>query len=120
MALKIFKFKGKTIEELKALSIDEFMMLLPARQRRSYKRGFSDEKKKLIAKVQKKNTVKTHLRDMIILPVMVGKTIQVHTGKSFEAIIIQEEMLGHFLGEFALTRKRASHTSVGVTNKPKK
>ncbi len=120
MALKVFKFKGKTMEELKELSLDDFMMLLPSRQRRSYKRGFSDIKKKFIAKLQKKNSVKTHLRDMIVLPAMVGKTIQIHTGKNFEAIIIQEEMIGHFLGEFALTRKRASHTSVGVTNKPKK
>jgi len=120
MALKIFKFKGKTIEELQQLSIDEFMELLPARQRRSYKRGFSDTKKKFIAKVQKKSVIKTHLRDMIVLPLMVGKTIQVHTGKGFEALTIQEEMIGHYLGEFALTRKRAAHTSVGVTNKPKK
>ena len=120
MALKIFKFKNKTIEELKALSIAEFMELLPSRQRRSYNRGFSDEKKKLIKKLEKKNNVKTHLRDMVVLPLMVGKTVQVHTGKGFESIVIQDEMIGHFLGEFALTRKRAMHTSVGVTNKPKK
>lgn len=120
MALKVFKFKGKTIEELKALSIDEFMSLLPARQRRSYQRGFSDEKKKLIEKLHKKDVVKTHLRDMIVLPLMVGKTIQVHTGKNFEAVIIQNDMLGHYLGDFAQTRKKATHTNIGVTNKPKK
>ncbi|MBN1175226.1 30S ribosomal protein S19 [Candidatus Woesearchaeota archaeon] len=120
MALKIFKFKNKTIEELKALSIAEFVELLPSRQRRSYTRGFSDEKKKLIKKLEKKNNVKTHLRDMIVLPIMVGKTVQIHNGKGFEAIVIQNEMIGHFLGEFALTRKKANHTSVGVTNKPKK
>lgn len=120
MALKIFKFKNKTIEELKELSIADFVSLLPARQRRSFNRGFSDEKKKLIKKLEKKNNVKTHLRDMFILPLMVGKTIQIHNGKSFEAIVIKEEMVGHFFGEFSFTRKRAKHTSVGVTNKPKK
>ena len=120
MALKVFKFKSKTIEELKALSIAEFIELLPARQRRSYRRGFSDEKVKFLKKLEKKNNVKTHLRDMIVLPSMVGKTVQIHTGKGFQAVVIVEEMIGHFLGEYALTRKRASHTTMGVTNKPKK
>ena len=120
MALKEFKFKGKTIEELQTLSQEEFAQLLPSRQRRTIKRGFSGEKKKLVEKINKKNNVKTHHRDMIIFPNMVGKTIQVHNGKSFEQVVVQNEMIGHFLGEFALTRARAKHTSVGVTNKPKK
>ncbi len=120
MALKEFKFHGKTLEELQAMSITEFSELLPSRQRRSFKRGLSEEKKKLVVKVEKKNNVKTHLRDMIILPSMVGKTIQIHTGKTFLPVIIVEDMIGKYFGEFALSRKRASHTSMGVTNKPKK
>ena len=120
MALNVFKFKSKTIEELQSLSASEFVELLPARQRRCYKRGFSDEKVKFLSKLEKKNNVKTHLRDMFIFPSMVGKTVQIHTGKGFQAIIITEEMIGHFLGEYALTRKRAAHTSMGVTNKPKR
>lgn len=120
MALKEFKFKGKNLEELQALSIAEFSELLPSRQRRSFKRGLSDDKKKFIKKLEKKNNVKTHLRDMIILPFMVGKTIQIHTGKSFQAVTIVDEMIGKYFGEFALSRKRAAHTSMGVTNKPKK
>lgn len=120
MALKIFKFKNKTIEELKELSTAEFMELLPSRQRRSYNRGLSDDKQKLIKKLETKKNVKTHIRDLVIIPLMVGKTIQVHNGKTFESIVIQDEMIGHFLGEFSLTRRKANHTSVGVTNKPKK
>ncbi len=120
MALKEFKFKAKSIEELKTLSVNEFAELLPTRQRRSIKRGFSDDKKHLLNKLEKKGTVKTHLRDMIIFPSMVGKTIQVYTGKTFQPLIITDEMIGHFVGEFALTRKRAAHTNMGVTNKPKK
>lgn len=120
MALKIFKYRSKTLEELKEMSIPEFSELLPSRQRRCIKRGFSDEKKKLLAKIEKKNNVKTHRRDMIVFPFMVGKTIQIHTGKGFQAVTITEEMIGHFFGEFALTRKRATHTNIGVTNKPKK
>ena len=120
MALKIFKVKNKTLEELKAMTIDEFSTLLPSRHRRSIRRGFSDEKKKLLLKIEKKNNVKTHQRDMIIFPSMIGKTVQIHTGKTFQAVTFTEEMIGHFFGEYALTRKRAMHTSMGVTNKPKK
>ena len=120
MAKKEFKFHSRTLSELKALSISELSELLPARQRRSIKRGFSDEKKSLLKKLEKKDNVRTHLRDMIILPSMVEKTIHIYTGKKFEPITIRPEMIGKYLGEFALTRKRAKHTSVGVTNKPKK
>lgn len=120
MALKEFKFKSKTLDELKELSTAEFVGLLPTRQRRAYRRGYSDEKQKLIAKIEKKDHVKTHIRDMIVLPRMVGKTVQIHTGKVFQAIIFTEDMLGHSFGEYALTRKKAVHTNIGVTNKPKK
>ena len=120
MALKVFKFKGKTLEELQALPVDEFVALLPARQRRSYKRGFDEEKKGLIEKIAKKDRVKTHHRDMFILPSMVGRTVQVHNGKEYIPITIAPEMIGHFFGEFALTRKKVTHTSMGVTVKPKK
>lgn len=120
MALKEFKFKSYTLEQLKEMSTKEFFELLPARQRRSFTRGFDDNKQKLIKKIEKKNNVKTHARDMIILPQMVGKTVQIHNGKSFQAVVIVEEMIGHYFGEYALTRARAKHTNIGVTNKPKK
>ena len=120
MALKEFKFKSKTLSELQAMSIAELAEIFPSRQRRTIKRGFSDTHKKLIAKIEKKNNVKTHLRDMIVFPNFVGKTVQIHSGKSFVAIIFVPEMIGQYFGEFVLTRKRAMHTSVGVTNKPKK
>jgi small subunit ribosomal protein S19 len=71
-------------------------------------------------KIEKKNNVKTHRREMIVLPKMVGKTIQIHNGKGFESVTITEDMIGHYFGEFSLTRKRAVHTNIGVTNKPKK
>lgn len=120
MALKVFKFKSKTLEELKELSTAEFAELLPSRQRRSIKRGLSEEKKQFIEKVEKKGSAKTHRRDMIVFPSMVGKTIQIHNGKQFIPIIVKEEMIGRFFGEFALTRKKATHTNIGVATKPKK
>lgn len=111
---KEFLYRGKKLEELQSMSLAELSELLPARQRRKIKRGFSDEEKKLIAKIQAKGNVKTHLRDMIVLPQMVGKTVRVHNGKSFEMVVIQEEMIGHYLGEFAMTRKKTAHNAPGV------
>ncbi len=115
MVLKEFKFRGKTLEDLKKLSIEEFAELVPARQRRSLKRGFNDNKKKLLKKIQSNiKNIKTHCRDFVILPNMVGMTIRVHNGKEYAPVIIQEEMVGHFLGEFALTRKKVAHSAPGV------
>ncbi|MCF7866510.1 30S ribosomal protein S19 [Candidatus Woesearchaeota archaeon] len=114
MAKKIFTYKGKKLEELQTLSIKELADLFPARQRRKIKRGFSDQEKLFIEKVSKKDNVKTQLRDMIVLPNMVGKTIKVHTGKEFSPVEIQPEMIGHYLGELILTRRKVGHSSPGV------
>lgn len=115
MALKEFKYKGKGLDELKNMSLEEFAQLVPARQRRSLKRGFNDQQKTLWKKIQaKKNNIKTHCRDFVILPTMVGMAIKVYNGKEFVHIIIQEDMVGHFLGEFALTRKGVSHSAPGI------
>jgi small subunit ribosomal protein S19 len=115
MALKEFKYKGKTLEELKNLSTSEFAELIPARQRRSLKRGFNDYQKKLMKNIDaNKKNIKTHCRDFVILPKMVGMTIKVHNGKEFVPVIIVEDMIGHFLGEFSLTRKKVGHSAPGV------
>lgn len=114
MAKKEFQYRGKTLEELKKLSLEELAELLPARERRSIKRGLTHEEKKLLEKLEKKDKVKTHAREMIILPSMVGKTIMVHNGKSFVDVHIQPEMIGMRLGQLALTRKRVQHSGPGV------
>lgn len=114
MAQKEFRYRGKTLEELQTMSVNDFSELLPARQRRSLKRGLTDTKKTFLKKLEKKNNIKTHCRDMVILPTMVGKTIRIHRGKDFVSIEIQPEMIGHFLGEFALTRNKVSHSAPGV------
>lgn len=111
---KEFLYKGKKLDELQGMTLTELSQVFPARQRRKIKRGFSEEEKKLIAKIQAKNNVKTHLRDMIILPQMVGKTIRIHNGKSFEQVVVLEEMIGHYFGEYAMTRKRTAHNAPGV------
>lgn len=64
--------------------------------------------------MKEKNNVRTHLRDMIILPSMVGRTVKIHNGKEFISVEIQPDMIGHYLGEFALTRKEVKHGSAGL------
>jgi len=112
---KEFKYRGKSEEELKKLSIDEFAKIIPSRARRKITRGFTDSEKKLIAKLQtSKKPVKTHCRDMIILPEMIGKTIKVHNGKDWVDVIVIPDMVAHRLGEFAMTRKSIKHSSPGI------
>lgn len=114
MAKKEFKYRGRDLEELKKLSVNELAELFPAKQRRKIKKGFTEEEKKLREAIKNKNDVKTHVRTMLVLPEMVGKTIRVHNGKEFQPLSIQEDMVGHFLGEFVLTRKRTEHSAPGV------
>jgi small subunit ribosomal protein S19 len=110
-----FTFRGKSVEDLKKLSYDEFALLVPSRQRRTIQRGFSEDHKKLLHKVTiKDQNIRTHLRDMIVLPEMVGMKIAIHSGKEFVPIDILPEMMGHYFGEFVLTRKKVSHGAAGI------
>jgi len=87
---------------------------------RAIARGLSPRHKKLLEKIKewKENNIqkpiRTHLRDMIILPEMVGMKFAVHNGKEFVTIEIVPEMIGHRLGEFVLTRKRVVHGAPGI------
>lgn len=115
MAKKEFSYRGKSLEELQALTLNEFAELIPSRQRRSLKRGIPEEHKKVLEKVRKNDkNIKTHCRDMIVLPEMVGHTIKIHNGKEFVQVVIMDEMVGHVLGEFSLTRRRVGHNAPGV------
>ena len=113
MAKKEFSYRGKTLDELKSLSLNELAEFLPSRQRRSLKRGLDHDKKKFLKKAESK-VAKTHSREIIITPSLVGKVVRVHNGKEFGTITVLEEMIGHRLGEFIFTRKRTSHSSPGV------
>ncbi len=109
-----FQYRGKSLAELQKLPLSELMALLPARQRRSLRRGQSPVHAKTAAKIAAKNAVKTHLRDLIIMPSMVGRTVRVHNGKEFVALEVIPEMIGHYLGEMALTRKPTKHNAPGI------
>jgi len=112
---KELTWRGKTEEEVKSMEMKEFMELITARQRRSLKRGFTDQQKRLLKKIEADDkNIKTHCRNMIIIPNMLGKMIKVYNGKEFIPVSIALEMLGHYLGEFAHTRKLVSHSAAGV------
>jgi small subunit ribosomal protein S19 len=112
-----FIFHGKTPDEIRAMDIKELMKIVPSRERRKLKRGFTPMEKKLLLKlkeVKDKNAlVRTRQRDMMVLPEMIGYKIGIYTGKEYLAVEIKPEMLGHRLGEFALTRKKVKHSSPG-------
>jgi small subunit ribosomal protein S19 len=120
---KEFSYRGHNLQSIEGMSMDEFINLLPARQRRSLQRGLTAEQRILleklrIAKEQQKQgkevNLKTHVRDLIILPEMVGAKVQVHNGKEFVAIDIKPDMIGHYLGEFAITNKPVRHGTPGI------
>lgn len=113
---KIFTFKGKTLEELKEMNLEQFAKLINSRQRRTLLRGLNDRQKKLLENLSKNPNKfhKTHERDMIILPEMVDRKVGIYNGKEFVMVIITPEMIGHRLGEFTQTRKRIMHSAPGV------
>src|SRR3989304_5303700 len=112
---KEFIYRGKPFEEIKKLSLKEFALLLPARARRTLTRGISHAQQRLLEHIKaKKQNLKTHCREMIIIPDMVGNSIKVYTGKEWHPLMIEKEMMGHRLGEFALTRKRVQHSAPGI------
>lgn len=115
MARKEFTFKGKTVDELKKMSLNEFAQLVTSRQRRTIKRGFTKQQKILLRKLRaNEKNIKTQCRDMIILPEMIGSTIKVYQGREFVPVAIEADKVGHCLGEFVLTRKRVAHSAPGI------
>jgi len=115
---KEFTYRGKTIEELQAMPMDDQLELLPSRVRRIFRRGLTAEQHKLMERVRGaqpgEETFRTHRREMPILPEMVGHTFGVYNGREFKSVTVQPEMIGHYLGEFSHTRKSVTHGGVGV------
>jgi len=123
MPKKEFSYRGHSMQELQGMSMDEFIKLLPSRQRRTLMRGLDQVQRTLLEnirrakkaiKAEEKVIVKTHARDMIILPEMIGVNLLIHNGKEFTPVEIAPEMVGHYLGEFAITNKPVRHGSPGI------
>lgn len=115
-----FEYRGLPMKELEAMPLATLFNLFNARQRRSLSRGITSGKRKLIERIKKAKTegsaepIKTHLRDLIIMPYMVGVTVQVYSGKEFQPVTITVEMVGHYIGEYVITNKRVNHGAPGV------
>ncbi len=115
---KKFTYRGKSIEDLESMTLEDLTALLPARQRRALRRGLTKQQKKLLENIRRNRgkdvVVRTPVRDMIVLPEMVGSKIGIYNGKEWKTVIIDPAMIGHYLGEFALTRKPVKHSAPGL------
>lgn len=121
MAKKEFSYRGKSLEELKEMGIPDFAKLVKARARRSLLRGIDKKLEKKIGKAlaskekgKEPKPIRTHLRDAIVIPKMIGLKFAVYKGNAFETIEITPPMLGHYFGEYALTRKKLVHGKAGI------
>ena len=127
--VKEFEYRGVPTAELAGMQLDKVVGLLNARQRRSLRRGVTDGKRRLVARIRgakkaaaggegggggARGDIRTHLRDLIVLPFMVGATVHVFNGKEFKPVEIKPEMIGHYIGEYSLTSRRVSHGAPGV------
>ncbi|MGD1099660.1 MAG: 30S ribosomal protein S19 [Thermoplasmata archaeon] len=112
-----FTLRGKTLPELQAMSLEDLTKVLTARARRSIRRGFNSETTLFFEAMRTSapgKTVRTHCRDALVLPEHVGRHVAIHNGKEFKDIEVRPEMIGHYFGEFALTRRFEKHSGPGV------
>merc|ERR1712083_34670 len=119
-----FTYRGVHGDQLLDMNNEQLMELFPCRIRRKIGRGLKRKPMALIKKLRKKkkecppnekpDVVKTHLRDMIIVPEMTGSIVGVYNGKTFNQVEIKLEMIGHYLGEFSITYKPVKHGRPGI------
>ena len=119
-----FSYRGYTFEQIKSMELTEFAKLLPSRLRRTLTRGFTPAQKRVLVRIaearkqivadKEPKIIKTHCRDMVIIPSMVGLRFGVHNGREFVEVDITPEKLGHVLGEFTYNRKRVAHSQPGI------
>ena len=121
---KKFSYRGNDLKKLIDMNMDEMSQQLRSRQRRKLRRKMGTkyarfinkllEAKKHTAQGEKPVAIKTHLRDCIVLPSMVQSVINIHKGNGYSNVEVKPEMIGYYLGEFAVTYKRVSHGKPGV------
>ncbi|KAH8299618.1 hypothetical protein KR044_003520, partial [Drosophila immigrans] len=123
-AFKKFTYRGVDLDQLLDMPNNQLVELMHSRARRRFSRGLKRKPMALIKKLrkakkeappnEKPEIVKTHLRNMIIVPEMTGSIIGVYNGKDFGQVEVKPEMIGHYLGEFALTYKPVKHGRPGI------
>ncbi|MBI3859743.1 MAG: 30S ribosomal protein S19 [Thaumarchaeota archaeon] len=117
---KEFRYRGHTLDELNSMSTESVVALFPSRTRRTLSRSVSEEKRKVLEDARAikegklEGQIKTHARDMVVLPAMVGLTIGVHNGREFVSLEVKAEMIGRYLGEFVITNKKVVHGTPGI------
>ncbi|WP_348611419.1 30S ribosomal protein S19 [Halobaculum rarum] len=116
-----FTYRGHTLDELQEMELDEVKALLPARARRTINRGLGTQQRKLLENTEDatdeetaNDPIRTHVRDMPIVPSFVGLTFEVYDGSHFERVKVEPEMIGHYLGEFNQTRNSVEHGQAGI------
>jgi small subunit ribosomal protein S19 len=112
-----FSYRGLSLAQLQALSLEEFAKVASSRARRSIRRGFNTETTRFFERMQAtppEKVVRTHCRDALVLPGHIGRRVAVHNGKEFKEIEVRPEMVGHYYGEFSLTRRFEKHSGPGV------
>ena len=110
-----FTYRGFRIEELRTMGMGELLPFMPARVRRKVTRGLTRGEENLLSRFRSGDAkIRTHLRDMIIMPEMIGKEVEIYNGKEFMKVELQPEAVFHYLGEFALTRRKVAHGSAGI------
>ena len=119
-----FTYRGVDLDQLLDMNNEQMMKLLPARPRRKLVRGLKRKytslmkrlrkAKKEAPQLEKPACIKTHLRDMIVMPEMVGSVVGIYNGKQYNQVEIKPEMIGHYLGEFSITYKPVKHGRPGI------
>lgn len=121
---KKYTYRGVDLDQLLDMSYEQLMTLMGCRARRKFSRGLKRKPlafmkrlrkaKKEAPPMEKPTCIKTHMRNMIVLPEMIGSVVGIHQGKTFNQIEIKPEMVGHYLGEFAITYKPVKHGKPGI------
>jgi len=119
-----FTYRGVDLDQLLDMNNEGLMELFTCRIRRKFTRGLKRKPMALIKKLRKKkkecpvnekpDVVKTHLRNMIVVPEMTGSIVGVYNGKVFTQVEIKPEMIGHYLGEFSISYKPVKHGRPGI------
>merc|ERR1711878_76724 len=123
-AFRKYTYRGVDLDQLLDMSPEQLMELFCCRSRRRYSRGLTRKPMTLVKRLrkakkeappmEKPEVVKTHLRNMVIIPEMIGSIVGVYNGKTFNQVEIKPEMIGHYLGEFSITYKPAKHGRPGI------
>merc|ERR1712060_47005 len=121
---KKYSYRGIDLDKLLDMSNQDLMELFRARQRRKFSRGIGRKTTTLLKKLRKAKRetaygekpvpCKTHLRNMVMVPEMIGSVVGVYNGKQYLNVEVKPEMVGHYCGEFSITKKPIKHGRAGM------